>query len=58
MKFMQLEKTLHVCESCYEKDSRYDYPESHGWVHQEISAPYMSCDECGAHVSEDESAQQ
>lgn len=48
MKFLKIEKTIFVCQACYERFSRNEHPESRGWDHTEAAAaPFMSCDECG-----------
>ena len=56
MKFIKIEKFIHVCESCYHRFSRNEHPESDRWTHHEdVEAPYMSCDECGRRTGEDDS---
>ena len=54
MKFIKIEKFIHVCESCYNRFSRDEHPESGGWTHlEDVEAPY-GCDECGRRTGEDD----
>lgn len=48
MKFIKIEKTIFVCQTCYEQFAMDEHPPSSGWEHTETEdAPYMFCNECG-----------